>query len=119
MQKKAGQIEILNGWKEIANYLGKGVRTVQRYEGEMRLPVHRLGGKFNCPVVAKKADLDDWITSGPVRLGPMPKRRLTERTNRLGAKFLQIDSEIALTFCGIALVRGDEEKKRRTTQIAR
>ena len=28
--KKAEAIEILNGWKEIADYLGKGVRTVQR-----------------------------------------------------------------------------------------
>lgn len=33
---------LLSGWKEIANYLGKGVRTVQRYEYELLLPVvHR------------------------------------------------------------------------------
>jgi len=39
--------------------------------------------------------------------------------NRAGADFLQIDSEVALTFCGIALAAKDEEKKRRTTQTAR
>ena len=33
----------LNGWKEIAGFLGKGVRTVQRWERELGLPVHRLG----------------------------------------------------------------------------
>jgi hypothetical protein len=49
----------------------------------------------------------------------MPKRRLTERTNRVGAQFLQIDSEVALTFSGMALRTSDEKKKRRTTQVAR
>ena len=33
--------QILSGWKEIANYLGKRIRTVQRYEREMSLPTHR------------------------------------------------------------------------------
>jgi hypothetical protein len=32
----------LNGWKEIAAHLGKGVRTVQRWERELGLPVHRM-----------------------------------------------------------------------------
>jgi hypothetical protein len=36
--------EILSGWKDIANYLGKGVRTVQRYGREMGLPIHRPAG---------------------------------------------------------------------------
>lgn len=39
--KKAAGIEILSGWKEIANYLRKGVRTVQRYERELGLPIRR------------------------------------------------------------------------------
>ena len=32
------QLEIFSGWKDIANYLGKGVRTIQRYERELGLP---------------------------------------------------------------------------------
>ena len=32
---------VLTSWKEIAQYLGKGVRTVQRWEQESGLPVHR------------------------------------------------------------------------------
>jgi hypothetical protein len=32
----------LDSWKEIASYLGRGVRTVQRWECEEGLPVHRL-----------------------------------------------------------------------------
>ena len=29
----------LNGWKEIANHLGKAVRTAQRWEQDLDLPV--------------------------------------------------------------------------------
>src|ERR1041385_1511743 len=32
----------LDSWKAIAAYLGRGVRTVQRWEREEGLPVHRL-----------------------------------------------------------------------------
>jgi DNA-binding transcriptional regulator YiaG len=32
----------LDSWKEIAAYLKRGARTVQRWEREERLPVHRL-----------------------------------------------------------------------------
>ena len=32
----------LDSWKEIATYLGRGVRTAQRWEREEGLPVHRL-----------------------------------------------------------------------------
>jgi hypothetical protein len=56
-QQAAAGIQILNGWKEIANYLGKAVRTVQRYEVELRLPVHRPAGKSAAAVVATKAEL--------------------------------------------------------------
>jgi hypothetical protein len=38
-QKSTPHLEILSGWKDIANHLGMGVRTVQRYERELGLPV--------------------------------------------------------------------------------
>lgn len=52
---------ILNSWKEIATYLGRGVRTVQRYERELQLPVRRVGGKAHRSVVALSQDLDTWL----------------------------------------------------------
>lgn len=58
---------ILSGWKDIANYLGKGVRTVQRYEGELRLPVRRPAGRAHGAVVATRAELDAWVAASPVR----------------------------------------------------
>ena len=54
--------ELLTCWKEIAQYLGKGVRTAQRWEQESGLPVHRLplsGGKG--AVIARPHELDAWL----------------------------------------------------------
>lgn len=58
---------VLSGWKEIANYLGKGVRTVQRYEVELGLPVRRPAGSSCGSVVATKAELDAWVSASPIR----------------------------------------------------
>lgn len=64
--KKAESPHFLSGWKEIANYLGKGVRTVQRYEVELALPVRRPAGKSTGSVVATKAELDGWVKASPI-----------------------------------------------------
>jgi len=58
---------ILSGWKDIAKYLGKGVRTVQRYERLIGLPVRRPAGKPRGSVVATKAELDGWVSASPIR----------------------------------------------------
>ncbi len=50
----------LNGWKEIAAHLGKGVRTVQRWEKEFGLPVRRLGRSGSEIVFAFAEELDAW-----------------------------------------------------------
>lgn len=54
--------EILNSWKEIAVYLGRGIRTVQRWEIDLGLPVRRPRGKPRSAVIALKAELDSWLT---------------------------------------------------------
>lgn len=56
---------ILNGWKEIASYLGRGVRTVQRWEIEIGLPVRRPHGKAKSAVMAITSELDVWVASTP------------------------------------------------------
>jgi hypothetical protein len=61
------QFEILSGWKEIANYLGGGVRTVQRYECELGLPIRRPAGRSRGSVIATKAEIDAWISASPLR----------------------------------------------------
>lgn len=60
----AGAADRLNSWKEIATYLGKGVRTVQRWEAQMGLPVRRLGREGGEIVYALRSEIDAWILKG-------------------------------------------------------
>ncbi|HUO27386.1 MAG TPA: hypothetical protein VMU61_17080 [Candidatus Aquilonibacter sp.] len=59
--------KFLSGWKEIAGYLGKGVRTVQRYEREDGLPVRRPASKSRPAVIATRAEVDAWVAAGAIR----------------------------------------------------
>ena len=58
--------ELLNSWKEIAAYLHRGVRTVQRWESELGLPVRRPRGRSRSAVMAMRSELDEWIKACPV-----------------------------------------------------
>ena len=57
------ETEVLSSWKEIALYLGRGVRTAQRWEAELQMPVYRPWGKDHSAVVAMKSEIDLWIKS--------------------------------------------------------
>jgi hypothetical protein len=52
---------VLNSWKEIAAFLDRGVRTVQRWERELNLPVHRIGRGRRAPVYAQVSELKFWM----------------------------------------------------------
>jgi len=56
---------VLNGWKEIANYMRRGVRTVQRWE-RFGLPIYRPS-KEQASVIARSEDLDAWQVAGGKR----------------------------------------------------
>jgi hypothetical protein len=51
----------LQGWKEIAAELDRSVRTVQRWEQKLNLPVHKLGSGGGAPVFAFKDELHSWL----------------------------------------------------------
>ena len=65
--------ERLESWKEIAAYLKKGVRTVQRWERTDGLPVRRLGQERTGVVFAYKAELDAWWLEQSRRIVPAPE----------------------------------------------
>ncbi len=58
----------LESWKEIAHYLGVSVRTVQRWEEQSSLPVHRVKKDKGAGVFAYVDELDTWQQS---RVVPM------------------------------------------------
>jgi hypothetical protein len=53
--------KILNGWKEVSNYIERGVRTAQRWEALLGMPVHRPALKDRSAVVAFSDELDRWL----------------------------------------------------------
>jgi len=71
--------DVLNSWKEIASYLDRGVRTVQRWERDSQLPVHRLGTGKVGPVFAFPSELDLWL-NGAIRSAPRKQFSAKNRT---------------------------------------
>jgi hypothetical protein len=57
--------DVLNSWKEVATYLGRGIRTVQRWERELGLPIRRPRGKSRSPIIAFRPELDRWLQNAP------------------------------------------------------
>jgi hypothetical protein len=57
------EAERLDSWKEIASFLGRGIRTVQRWEREEQMPVRRLGHAKRGTVYADPAELSAWWES--------------------------------------------------------
>jgi hypothetical protein len=56
---------VLHSWKEIAVYMGRGVRTLQRYDQNLGLPVHRLSARKRSAVLAFADELETWLRSRP------------------------------------------------------
>jgi Tol biopolymer transport system component len=51
----------LDSWKEIAAYLNRDLRTLQRWEKTAKLPIRRLNKPGMRAVFAYTADLDEWL----------------------------------------------------------
>jgi len=93
----------LNSWKEIATFVGRGVRTVQRWERELQLPVHRIGNGPRSPVYALISELNFWITTSgamrPEAVHGAPLRPATgkpvEDSRRLTSKIHTLVREVA------------------------
>jgi hypothetical protein len=105
MDTNDSKSEILNSWKEVAEYLGRGTRTVQRWEQDLGLPVRRPRGKRHSAVMALRHDLDTWVRNRPQinhqESGPIPWEcsaiRETIRTSRgLRTQTRQLRTEMRL-----------------------
>jgi hypothetical protein len=69
----------LDSWKEIAEYIGRDVRTAMRWESEMGLPVRRVPGGKRRAVFGLTDEIDAWIQARgkeiPEPLSAAPNRR--------------------------------------------
>jgi len=57
--------QILNGWKQISDHIERGVRTAQRWESMLGMPVHRPALKDGSVVVAFSDELERWLRRTP------------------------------------------------------
>jgi hypothetical protein len=58
---------VLHSWKEIATYMGRGVRTIQRYESKLGFPIRRPAGTPRSAVLAFSAEIDRWLDKSPMK----------------------------------------------------
>ena len=56
----SGQPRRLDSWKEIADYIGRDVRTATRWEAQ-GMPLHRVPGGKGVSVFAFTDEVDAWM----------------------------------------------------------
>jgi hypothetical protein len=86
--------DIFSSWKEIAQHLGKGVRTVQRWEQNLGLPVHRPAGASKGIVLAYRAEIESWAKThhdpeqrnGNSKVSARDDQRRTELQHQLATR---------------------------------
>lgn len=92
---RAGQNR-LDSWKEIAAYLGRGVRTVQRWEREEQLPIRRLPHAKRGSVYANREEVARWWESRQTGLSETPTPKVEE--SRPASGFERVTNTSAMTF---------------------
>ncbi|MCC7034036.1 MAG: tetratricopeptide repeat protein [Acidobacteria bacterium] len=92
-----GQADRLESWKSIANYLGRTVRTVRRWEGSEGLPIHRHQHRDRSTVYAYACELDAWLARRERPGGGAPGQRQESLPGR--ANWLRPVLAIALPVC--------------------
>jgi predicted DNA-binding transcriptional regulator AlpA len=59
---------VLTSWKDISQYVGKAVRTIQRWERELHFPIRRVATNGRkTPVFAIPSEIDQWSHSHEFR----------------------------------------------------
>lgn len=92
----------LNSWKEIAAYLDRDPRTVQLWEKNEGLPVHRITHQARSTVYAYAAEIDAWVRerSGEIGIaGPAAVSAMATPSKRK-MPWLPIFSVLLLVVCG-------------------
>ena len=102
---------LLNGWKEIAAHMGRGVRTVQRWES-LGLPIRRPNGRLRSAVFARADEVDTWVSTTSIR----PASNTSEDDIReLETAIVQLKGENRALRDEIKRLQAKEAPGRRTT----
>lgn len=90
---------ILTCWKDIASYVGRGVRTVQRWERVWGFPVRRTERGVKSIVLAIPAEIDAWVQSQQfpdeqLGSGKSKRTKLLRTVRELRAENLELRAKI-------------------------
>ena len=80
---------ILDGWKEIAEYVGKSIRTIQRWEKENGFPIRRVKSKRS--VFAYPEEIDKWLSNKKEEKQEQQKQEIEKKEEKVGIE--KTDSE--------------------------
>lgn len=99
----------LNSWKEIAAYLDRDPRTVQMWEKNEGLPVHRLNHHARASVYAYTAELNAWLRTrsghGATNLHPLETEQPTRWRSRKALMWYSGAAALMLAAAGFGLWR--------------
>lgn len=123
--------KILNSWKEIATYLDRGVRTIQRWHTDLGLPVHKVRNTRHSSVFAYRAEVDQWLRECAKQSQAEPLNRpvhrqssvqlSVERTKELASRMLSLVSQQRDGVCAILgtvnRVQALRQKRQRSTRL--
>jgi YVTN family beta-propeller protein len=101
--------ERLESWKEIAGYLNKDVRTVQRWERTEHLPIRRHAHPERGSVYAYRSEIDAWHAARQVANG---NARGNQNGRRSFVVVVSAASIVALLVVGLVLWRQQPRRPR-------
>jgi len=96
----------LDSWKAIADYLGRDVGTVRRWERLQGLPVRRVPGGRGSSVFAYTSEIDEWL-KGPESVAPVVPQPVPARGSRWLIAPLALLVMLALAWRGVSAPRAD------------
>jgi hypothetical protein len=116
-QGGAMPIGTLYTWKEISEYAGRGIRTLQRWEHEFGFPVQRPDPRNKSAVISSRREIDEWFRTRPLlstKSGPRVLRESAARDLTANAHRLEIEAKRLLN-CSIQM----NENLRKAIDLAR
>lgn len=98
---------MLSSWKEIAHFFGKGVRTVQRWEKTLALPIHRPPGAPSNVVLARTSDLEEWMHRGSVARAVTAEDGPVHVSTLLQVELADLEAEVSDLLSSVGMQAGD------------
>lgn len=86
---------VLTGWKDIAQYVRKGVRTIQRWEREFGFPVRRVSNGTHQTVLAVREEIDVWVHGKSARKKSRELEQCENEVMRLKEEVRRLKGEVA------------------------